>query len=221
MVLFTVAFTFPVCTNSFLMSFCPLTGSSSSFRMFAFRIFKESFKDFRCLLLDRDLKDWEGKFSFQASSWRQVSQCTSEHIITGETHGPTLLPMLRSKRRAGSIHVDTQGKKKRKRMSKGNYGSNGGCQLNRWPTCGSAFGEDRSLFSWTRRPRPLGFPPHWAPAHSHHLHCPHWLRDTSKVRERAAQSCHSPMNKERSLFWSCWPWQEISDVHIGWNLLTT
>ena len=56
-----------------------------------------------------------------------VSQCTSEQMITGEMHRPTLLPMLRSKRRAGSIHVDTQGKKKRKRMIKGNYGSNGGC----------------------------------------------------------------------------------------------
>ena len=104
-------------------------------------------------------------------------------------------------------------------MIKGNYGSNAGCQLNRWPTCGSVFDEDRSLFSWTRRPHPLRFPPRWAPAHSHRLHCPHWLGDTSKVKERAAWSCHSPMNKERSLFWFCWPWQEISDVHTGWNLL--
>lgn len=219
MVLFTVAFTFPVCTNSFLMSFCPLTGSSSSFRMFAFRIFKESFKDFRRLLLDLDLKDWEGKFSFQASSWKQVSQsfCLYHSALQsrwsqGKHTAPTLLPMLRSKRRAGEHPCGHSGKKKRERMIKGNYGSNGGCQLNRWPTCGSAFDEDRSLFSWTRRPRPLGFPPHWAPAHSHHRHCPHWLGDTSKVRERAAQSCHSPMNKGRSLFWSCWPWQEISDV---------
>ena len=214
MVLFTVAFTFPVCTNSFLMSFCPLTGSSSSFRIFAFRIFKESFKDFRCLLLDLDLKDWEGRFSFQVSSWKQVSQSFCLHHSAfqsrwskgkhttqpsspcSETKGVGLPRWLsgkesawnaRKKRRAGSIHVDTQEKKKKKkRMIKGNYGSNGGCQLNRWPTCGSVFDEDHSLFSWTRRPHPLGFPPHWAPAHSHHLHCPHWLGDTTKVRERAA-----------------------------------
>lgn len=48
-----------------------------------------------------------------------VSQCTSEQMITGEMHRPTLLPMLRSKRRAGSIHVDTQGKKREREWSRG------------------------------------------------------------------------------------------------------
>lgn len=59
-----------------------------------------------------------------------ASWCISEQMIIGEAT-PTLLPMLGSKRRAGSIHVDTQGKKEEKRMIKGNYGSNAGCQLNR------------------------------------------------------------------------------------------
>lgn len=49
--------TFPVCKNSFLINFCPFTGSvSSSFRMFPFRVFKESFKDFKRLLLDLELR---------------------------------------------------------------------------------------------------------------------------------------------------------------------
>lgn len=194
MLLFTVAFTFPVCTNSFLMSFCPLTGSSSSFRIFAFRIFKESFKDFRRLLLDLDLKDWEGRFSFQVSSWKQVSQSFCLHHSAfqsrwskGKHTTQPSSPCSETKGELGASMWTLRKKKKReKEKIKGNYGSNGGCQLNRWPTCSSVFDEDHSLFSWTRRPHPLGFPPHWAPAHSHHLHCPHWLGDTAKVRERAA-----------------------------------
>lgn len=76
MLLFCVVFTFPVSTNSFLISFCPFTSSSSSFRLFTFRVFKEFFRDFRCLLLDLELR--EGSFpehagDSQGSSCKQMS----------------------------------------------------------------------------------------------------------------------------------------------------
>lgn len=62
--------TFPVCMNSFLISFCPFTVSSSSFRVFTFRVFKEFLRDFRCLLLDLELRNRGGG----------GAECVLEHV---------------------------------------------------------------------------------------------------------------------------------------------
>lgn len=75
MVLFIVVFTFPVSMNSFLISFCPFTSSSSSFRVFTFRVFKEFLRDFRCLLLDLEMRNWEGGMRSWACGCIPGSSC--------------------------------------------------------------------------------------------------------------------------------------------------
>lgn len=95
--------TFPVCMNSFSISLCPFTGASSSFKVFTFWVFRESFRDFGCLLLDLELKDWGGKVFLRCRCILKVlhadvtvallaSRCISEQLAMGETHHPNPLP---------------------------------------------------------------------------------------------------------------------------------
>lgn len=191
--------TFPVCKNSFLINFCPFTGSvSSSFRMFPFRVFKESFKDFKRLLLDLELRSG-GRFPEHVDTSQGyilqadvtvallVSRCISEQMAMGETHHPNPTSHARNKEKSweGLWCPLPSGKFHRgKREWSSETGIDGGPELNRWPTCGWVSDEGYSLS--LRRPHPQGFLPHWASAHRHLLHYPRWLEDTSKVRERAA-----------------------------------
>lgn len=231
MVHFTVVFTFPVCMNSFLVNFCPFTSSSPSFWVFTFRVFKEFFRGFRGLLFDLDLRNWKGGgFPEHAdapwgSSHKQMSQSLWWHQSSFQSRRPrgnklpNPRPRTRTQRESGECSwgpLCTQ----KNRMTKRKYGGNEGCQLKRWPTCGWVSDEGCFLYSWSRRPHPQGFPPDWAPTHSHLLlHCPHWLGDTSKVRETAAQSSHA-LRARRGVSFLILPGSlEIPDVHTGWNLL--
>lgn len=188
--------TFPVCMNSFLISFCPFTVSSSSFRVFTFRVFKEFLRDFRCLLLDLELRNRGGGGGMRSWARRCTPRSRSKHVsqslclhwsALGEIcHPPAPTPFKETKEGLGVSRCPLPWEKptERKRTIEWKYGCAEGCQLTRWPTCDWVFDEGCSLFLWLRRPHPQGFPPHWASAHSHHhLQCPHWLGDTSKVRE--------------------------------------
>lgn len=75
--------------NSFSMSFCPFTCFSSCFWGIIFCVFKEFFRDFRCLLPDLELKDDKLSQGLPGSCTHVlVPQSTFKCLILGEMDYP-------------------------------------------------------------------------------------------------------------------------------------
>lgn len=134
--------------NSFLISFCPFTSSSSSFRVFTFRVFKEFFRDFRCLLLDLELRKREEESILEDAQMHPgglvANRCHSRSAnikVHFRTHGhretPHPAPALHTKKQRKSWEcprcpLPQDKPTEKKRMIRWKYGSDDkGCQLNR------------------------------------------------------------------------------------------